>query len=213
MKTDIQIRIENVCVNYGKKTVLNHLNLDIHQGDFLGIIGPNGSGKTTLLKLILGLVKPSTGNIKYFQESKEVPHLEMGYLPQNSSIDAAFPISVYDIIASGLKGIHPFGHLSHEEKTRIENIIAYTGLEQHQHLTIGELSGGLMQRALLGRAIISNPTLLILDEPNTYIDKAFEKRLYEILHDINRHCSIVLVSHDITGIQQHASRVIQIERV
>lgn len=210
MTPEIQIKIENVCVNYDKKRVLNQFCLDINRGDFLGIIGANGSGKTTLLKLILGLVKPYSGSIKYFKEGQEVSYLEMGYLPQNNTIDAAFPICVYDIIASGLKGIHPFGHLSQEERNRIEDVIAYTGLEQHQRCTIGELSGGLMQRALLGRAIISNPTLLILDEPNTYIDKAFEERLYEILHDINQRCSIVLVSHDIIGIQQHASRIVQI---
>ena len=132
----------------------------------------------------------------------------MGYLPQYTTIDKKFPISVYEVVLSGLNKqkslLRPFTK-EHHEKTR--TIIARMGLEGLEQRPIGQLSGGQLQRALLGRALVSHPQVLILDEPNTYIDKRFEKRLYELLEDINREHTIMLVSHDIGTVLHHAKTI------
>lgn len=202
------IRLEHISAAYDRKTVLEDINLSVGEQDFVGIIGPNGGGKTTLVKLMLGLLKPTTGIIRFYREGKETPEISMGYLPQYTTIDKKFPISVYEVVLSGLNKqkslLRPFTK-EHHEKTR--TIIARMGLEGLEQRPIGQLSGGQLQRALLGRALVSHPQVLILDEPNTYIDKRFEKRLYELLEDINREHTIILVSHDIGTVLHHAKTI------
>ena len=202
------IRLEHISAAYDRKTVLEDINLTVGERDFVGIIGPNGGGKTTLVKLMLGLLKPTGGAIRFYQEGKEVPEISMGYLPQYTTIDKKFPISVYEVVLSGLNKQKPLFRpftKAHHEKTR--TIIARMGLEGLEQRPIGQLSGGQLQRALLGRALVSTPQVLILDEPNTYIDKRFEKRLYELLEDINREHTIMLVSHDIGTVLHHAKTI------
>ena len=184
------IKIENLSAGYDNKTVLHDINLEVAEKDFLGIIGPNGGGKTTLMKVILGLLEPTEGKITYYDDGNPTEKLEIGYLPQYNSIDKKFPISVYEVILSGLN--------------RQKNLM---GLEGMENKPIGQLSGGQMQRALLGRAIVSNPKAIILDEPNTYIDKRFEARLYSLLEEINKERTIILVSHDIGSVLQNVKSI------
>ena len=192
------IEIKNVTASYDVKPVLNCVSLDVWKYDFLGIIGPNGGGKTTLLKIILGLMKPASGEIRFFDNGKHVQSLKIGYLPQINPIDKRFPISVYEVISSGLAGEKPlFKDFAASQKERINEMISKMGLEEFAKRAIGELSGGQLQRALLARAVVSRPQLLILDEPNTYVDKKFESQFYELLGEINKNTSIILVSHDI----------------
>jgi zinc transport system ATP-binding protein len=192
------IEIRNVTVRYGAKTVLRDIDLDVRVDDFLGITGPNGGGKTTLLKVILGLMKPAAGRISFFDCGRPVPSLKTGYLPQINPIDRRFPISVYEVIASGLAGEKPrFRDFTPSQKDRIRELMAQMGLEQFSKRAIGELSGGQLQRTLLARAVVSKPQLLVLDEPNTYVDKNFESRFYELLGEINRETAVMLVSHDV----------------
>ena len=220
------IEIKNLSAGYDNRTVLRNINLTVYDRDFLGIIGPNGGGKTTLIKCILGLLKPTGGEILYrvatTSGNSSAPHdnsaansqfstlnsqLSMGYLPQYNSIDRKFPITVEEVILSGLssqKSLISRFTAAHREKAR--QVIARMGLEGLEERAIGALSGGQLQRALLGRAIISDPQLVVLDEPSTYIDKRFEARLYELLAEINHDCAIILVSHDIgTVLQQEKS--------
>jgi zinc transport system ATP-binding protein len=192
------IEITNLYAAYGSKTVLRDVTLDIYKGDFLGIIGPNGGGKTTLLKVILGLLKPASGNIKFYHEGEEVSKLKIGYLPQINNIDKKFPITVWEVVASGLAEEKPlFRAYTKAQKARIEEAMEQMGVLEFENRPIGELSGGQLQRVLLGRAIVSRPELLILDEPNSYVDKRFESRFYELLEQINQESAVVLVSHDI----------------
>lgn len=178
--------------------MLRDVTLDIYKGDFLGIIGPNGGGKTTLLKVILGLLKPASGNIKFYHEGEEVSKLKIGYLPQINNIDKKFPITVWEVVASGLAEEKPlFRAYTKAQKARIEEAMEQMGVLEFENRPIGELSGGQLQRVLLGRAIVSRPELLILDEPNSYVDKRFESRFYELLEQINQESAVVLVSHDI----------------
>lgn len=206
------IEIKNLSAGYDSRTVLRNVNLTVYDRDFLGIIGPNGGGKTTLIKCILGLLKPTGGEILYSDKrlvmSDNRLSLKMGYLPQYNSIDRKFPITVEEVILSGLssqKSLISRFTASHREKAR--QVIARMGLEGLEERAIGALSGGQLQRALLGRAIISDPQLVVLDEPSTYIDKRFEARLYELLAEINHDCAIILVSHDIGTVLQQVKSI------
>lgn len=219
------IEIKNLSAGYDSRTVLRNINLTVYDRDFLGIIGPNGGGKTTLIKCILGLLKPTGGEILYSDKRLAVSDkqestaqylslttnrlsLKMGYLPQYNSIDRKFPITVEEVILSGLssqKSLISRFTASHREKAR--QVIARMGLEGLEERAIGALSGGQLQRALLGRAIISDPQLVVLDEPSTYIDKRFEARLYELLAEINHDCAIILVSHDIGTVLQQVKSI------
>lgn len=202
------IKIENLSAGYENKTVLHDINLEVSEKDFLGIIGPNGGGKTTLMKVILGLLKPTEGKISYYNNGNPTEMLEIGYLPQYNSIDKKFPISVYEVILSGLnRQKNLFRRFTKEHHERVKETISMMGLEGMENKPIGQLSGGQMQRALLGRAIVSNPRAIILDEPNTYIDKRFEARLYSLLEEINKDRTIILVSHDIGSVLQNVKSI------
>lgn len=213
------IEIKNLSAGYDGRTVLHDVNLSIYERDFLGIIGPNGGGKTTLIKCILGLLKPTGGEIIFHtpekapirtstEETFAKSQLFLGYLPQYSTIDRKFPISVEEVILSGLSIQKSLtSRFTPEQREKGKQIIARMGLEGLESRSIGQLSGGQLQRALLGRAIISDPAVLILDEPSTYIDKRFEARLYELLAEINKECAIILVSHDIGTVLQQVKSI------
>ncbi len=187
------VSIKQVSAGYNGKTVLKDISLDIYPNDFLGVIGPNGGGKTTLSKIILGILKPFAGQIS-FPEGRP----NIGYLPQVSQMDHSFPVSVLEVVLSGLATTRSWWKpLNKADKARAEELLFLTGLDGMGHRPIGELSGGQFQRALLARAIINNPQLLVLDEPNTYVDKSFEGELYSLLEELNKKMAIFLISHDI----------------
>lgn len=213
------IEIKNLSAGYDGHIVLRDINLTIHDRDFLGIIGPNGGGKTTLIKCILGLLKPVSGEIIYDVPTQETEPLAkrtstsasaitIGYLPQYNVIDRKFPISVEEAVLSGLSSKKSlFSRFTAEQREKANATIKHMGLEGLERRAIGQLSGGQLQRALLGRAIISDPSVVILDEPSTYIDKRFEARLYELLGEINEQCAIILVSHDIGTVLQQVKSI------
>ncbi len=203
MQTKAIIEIKNLSAGYDGRNVLHDVNLTVYERDFLGIIGPNGGGKTTLIKCILGLLKPTGGSIQFYPET-----LSIGYLPQYNTIDRKFPISVEEVILSGLSIQKKLSaRFTADERERGKQTIARMGLEGLEKRSIGQLSGGQLQRALLGRAIISDPSVVILDEPSTYIDKRFEARLYQLLAEINKECAIILVSHDIGTVLQQVKSI------
>ena len=202
------IQINGLSAGYDGKTVLHQVDLAVYEKDFLGIIGPNGGGKTTLIKCILGLHQSSEGSIRFYKNGQEIPDMNMGYLPQYNTIDKKFPISVYEVILSGLsKQKSIFRRYSKEQHELVRQMIARMGLEGMEERSIGSLSGGQLQRALLGRALVSNPEVVILDEPNTYIDKRFEAKLYSLLEEINKERAIILVSHDIGTVLKNVKTI------
>ena len=185
--------LENISTGYGTKPVLEKVDLSILANDFIGVLGPNGGGKTTLMKLILGLLQPYSGNVS-FPSGRPAT----GYLPQVSQIDKSFPITVKELVSSGLKDKNPwFPHLGTSQRKRLQQMLDEAGLTKLASRPIGELSGGQLQKALLSRALINKPRLLILDEPNTHVDKQFERDLYNWLTELNKEMAILLVSHDI----------------
>ena len=186
------------------KTVLSGIDLSVNEGDFIAMTGPNGGGKTTLLRIILKLLSPTSGSVGYYIGGAEVDRLPIGYLPQKNMIDSRFPITVEEVVASGLlaKG----GCSREEKKSLVERTVSLVELESHARAAIGELSGGQLQRALLGRAIISSPEVLVLDEPLSYLDKHFEEHIYRILSTLAPSTTILLVSHEMSVISKMANR-------
>ena len=203
------IELDHVWMQWDNRIALQDVSLSIDEGDFVAITGPNGGGKTTLLRIVLKLLKPTQGRVIYREQGREVKDLVVGYLPQKNMIDQRFPISVEEVISSGL--------LSQKlDRTEVANqvakIIDMVGLKEHAHRPIGNLSGGQLQRALLGRAIISQPRVLVLDEPLSYVDKRFEGRIYEIVSQLSRNTTILLVSHEMSKISTMANRHIIIDK-
>ena len=194
--------MHSLSASYGANMVLQDVDLRVNENDFIGVIGPNGGGKTTLLKVILGLVKPAKGKIVFNDEL--LNGNSIGYLPQISTGDINYPVTVADIVLSGLmirKGI--ISSMSSSDKTKANNVIDELGLTGMAKSTLNELSGGQMQRVFLGRAIIGNPRLLLLDEPGNFVDTTFENDFYEKLRGLNKRMAILMVSHDVGTISSH----------
>lgn len=197
------IDVDHVWLQYDGKAILRDVSLSIYKGDFVAVTGPNGGGKTTLLRLILRLLQPTKGRVVYRSDGIEAKTLPIGYLPQKNMIDSRFPITVKEVIRSGLLS----SALDRNEKERLTaETIELMGLTDHTGASIGELSGGQMQRALLGRAIISKPEVLVLDEPLSYVDKRFEHHLYDIIEEISHRTTLLLVSHEMSTIAGMANR-------
>ena len=201
------LKIENLTFRREDRTVLDDVNLTIRRGDFVAITGPNGGGKTTLLRLLLGLLKPTTGTITYGRIDGHRPSI--GYLPQKNSVDSQFPISVFEVVSSGLLADKTMTRRQKEE--RVHEVLELIDLADYAHRPIGRLSGGQLQRALFGRAIISRPEILVLDEPLSYLDNYFEEKLYHIIDDLSRHTTILLVSHQMSTISRMANRHLLID--
>ncbi len=190
------IEIKNITAGYDNTVVLENVNLTVSDKDFIGIIGPNGGGKTTLLKVIIGLVKPFTGKVEYYNiDADNKP--DIGYLPQQFYADKKFPISVEEVVLSGLiRNQRFFIRYSESDKKRVKELLGQMGIPGLRLKAFDELSGGQLQRVLLARAIVSSPKLLLLDEPNTYVDQRFENELFGYLKELNENMAIVVVSHD-----------------
>ncbi len=201
----IELRDVSVCYEPGRPAVLDGINLSIEPGSFTAITGPNGGGKTTLLRVILRLLKPTSGSVIYRDNGRQVKHLPIGYLPQKSMIDTRFPITVKEVLLSGLlKGL--WSKPDKADYDRLHSVMQLVGCEPIADRAIGTLSGGQLQRTLLGRAIISDPKVLVLDEPLSYVDKRFEQQIYGIIESLSRHTTILLVSHEMSIISGMATR-------
>ena len=194
--------MHSLSASYGANVALHDVNFRVNENDFIGVIGPNGGGKTTLLRVILGLLKPAAGDLVFNKDLLDGNRI--GYLPQMSTGDINYPVTVRDIILSGLmirKGV--ISRMSASDKIKANNVIEELGLAGMSKSTLNELSGGQMQRVFLGRAIIGDPKLLLLDEPGNFVDTTFENDFYEKLKDLNGRMAILMVSHDVGTISSH----------
>lgn len=190
------IDIKNLSVYYGSVCALQDINLKVESNKFLGIIGPNGGGKTTLLKTILGLVKPSSGQISIKR------NYSIGYVPQFTIFNKNFPINVLDVILMGRlsKKIKWFQRYSSKDKNYAESIMNNLGILDLKNRQIGQLSGGQLQKVLIARALITDPKILMLDEPTANLDTKTKKEIYEMLNRLNENKTILIVSHDMKDI-------------
>ncbi len=194
--------MKSLSVSYGADLILQDVDFRVYENDFVGVIGPNGGGKTTLLKVILGLVRPLKGKLLFGEELKNSNNI--GYLPQISTGDNNYPVSVKDVVLSGLmirKGL--VSRMNKADRKKADSVIDELGLASLAGSSLNELSGGQLQRVLLGRAIIGDPRLLLLDEPGNFVDTNFENDFYEKLRLLNKRMAILMVSHDIGTISAH----------
>jgi zinc transport system ATP-binding protein len=203
------LEIKNLSAGYDGKMVLENVNLEVFSDDFIGIIGPNGGGKTTLIKTVLGLIKPSSGEM-----TLHISKTNIGYLPQVNQIDKRFPISVIDVVRSGKANTALFSsfHKNLAEKQKAESLLSEMGILHIRNKAIGELSGGQMQRVFLCRALMNEPELLVLDEPSTYVDNNFEGELYLKLKELNEQMAILLISHDVGTISLFVKTIACVNR-
>lgn len=207
---EVIIRLENVGMTYDRRPVLEDASLNIYRGDFLAVSGPNGGGKTTFLRILLKLLKPTLGKVTYYDASRPVGRLAIGYLPQKSNIDTHFPISVAEVVKSGgLSRVRGMG--SERIPADFHEIVERTGIGSYLDRQIGDLSGGQLQRVLLGRALMTSPSVLVLDEPLSYVDKRFEHQIYDLMAELSQRTTIILVSHEMSVISGMANRHIIID--
>ena len=206
------VTLKNVTVRYENTIALQNASLNIYSDDFIGIIGPNGGGKTTLIKAILGIIDYS-GEISLDASLYRNSERLIGYLPQQSNFDRSFPISVIEVVMSGLQSEKGFFHkYTKQDRHKAMQLLDIAGVADVANKSIGEISGGQMQRALLCRAIIAEPKLLILDEPTNFVDNRFENELYTLLRKLNEQMAIVMVSHDIGTITSSVKSIVCVNR-
>ncbi|TCS83102.1 metal ABC transporter ATP-binding protein [Tepidibacillus fermentans] len=207
------IEIHNLSFQYGNNQVLNHVNLVVDEGEFFGLVGPNGSGKSTLLKIILGLLQPSNGEIKLFGQPIEQfrDWKKIGYVSQKAnSFNRGFPATVEEIVETGLYGsIGLFRSLHKSDREKVKEALKLVGLEELAKRNISKLSGGQQQRVFIARAIVSQPKLLILDEPTVGVDTKSVHQFYRLMGKLNRDLgmTLILVSHDIGMVTEKVSKL------
>lgn len=206
------IEIKDVSIRFDAKPILDHVSLTIDRGDFVAITGPNGGGKTTLLRIMLRLIKPDGGSVTYYSaDGTPEKRPRIGYLPQKSNIDTRFPITVAEAIRCGqISGLFQRRTLKDDEAFR--RTVQLCGVEEYLDKNVGVLSGGMLQRTLLARAIVSDPEIIMLDEPLSYVDKNFEHQIYSIMEDLAKEHTIILVSHEMSVISGMANRHIVVDR-
>jgi zinc transport system ATP-binding protein len=195
----ITIEFKDVEFSYAQIPVLSGVHFRLEGFQIASIIGPNGSGKTTLLKLMLGLLKPNLGEVLISGVSPVKTRKIMGYVPQHTLYDPRFPIGVRDVVAMGRLGQNLFGFLSNSDKTQVDEAIERVGMSHRAERSFAALSGGERQRILIARALVSQPQILLLDEPTSGVDEDSSNKLYELLKELSKTRMVIFVSHD-TGI-------------
>jgi len=192
------LSIKDLSFSYAKQTVLENIDLEVEEKEFLAIIGPNGGGKSTLLKLIIGLLKPQKGSIRLYEK-------KIGYVPQNTNINNTFPIKVWEVVTLGVKP-------TASQKEKALKVLKEVDMQNHFDKKIGELSGGQRQRVLIARALFNDPKLLLLDEPTSNIDPKTSESIYKLLKKLNDQITIIVVSHDIAVSLKYATKIAYINK-
>lgn len=200
------IEIKNLSFSYDKCEILKNINLNYDCSDFLCIFGPNGGGKSTLFKLILGLLKPQSGEIKVFGDRANQKSKKIAYVPQNIKIAQNFPISAQDVVLMGFLGRKIFGFYSQSEKKSAMKFLELVGMDKFAKHRICDLSGGQRQRVYIARALAANARILLLDEPTASIDTVGQIEIYTLLKELNKKIGIIMISHDVNLALNYASK-------
>jgi len=212
------VEFKDVAFSYNGTPALERVTATINRGDYVGLIGPNGAGKTTLVKILLGLLTPNNGSIKLFGQplAQFQNWHKIGYVPQKATaFDPQFPATVREVVAMGRFALAGVGrHLGSADRERIRQTLRMVGLEELEDRPIGELSGGQQQKAFIARALVSDPELLILDEPTTGVDAKSQHEFYHFLHGLNseHHLTLILISHDTDTVSGHVSKLLCLNR-
>jgi zinc transport system ATP-binding protein len=193
MKQEIIVKLEDISINFDEQKILEHINFSVKEGEIITIIGPNGSGKTTLAKIILGLIKPTSGNI-WVKE-----HIKVGYMPQKISIDKQLPLT-----------IERFLHLTGANTELVNKAAEEIGISYIMKKQVHDISGGEMQRVMLARSILFSPSILVLDEPIQGVDITGQIEFYELIAKIrnSKKISIIMISHDLYMVMKATDHVL-----
>lgn len=206
-KRDIVISLKGITFGYTKRPILENVSLDVYDKDFLGIVGPNGGGKTTVLKIILGLLKPQSGNVKLLGNSPEKMRIEVGYVSQREDVDLDFPITVEEVIMTSQIVPGKVDSFSQESHEKCDSIMKDLELWDLRERKMNELSGGERQRVFIARALMIDPKILILDEPLLNIDVASQEFFYSLLKKLNEKITIVVVDHNISILTKYVKNI------
>ncbi len=211
------IELNNVSFSYTNEDVIKDVSLQIHKGDYVGIIGPNGGGKSTLLKLMLGVIEPSRGTVKLFgQDIKSFKEWsKIGYVPQKTYFDINFPITVEEVVAMGRYGKRGLFHFStKEDAEKVNKALEQVEMQQFSKRQIGDLSGGQQQRVFIARALVVEPEVIFLDEPTVGVDVKTQQQFYKLLRKLNGELdlTLVLVSHELDVIAHESTELGYINR-
>ena len=210
------LEVSDVTFSYGDRPVVDHVSLEIEEGEFLGLVGPNGSGKTTLLELMIGLRRPDSGSVTLFgdpaHESKNGERI--GFVPQDvTNTKGEMPITVREAVRMGRYPHRLAGQFTQEDRDAIDAALRRVEIEGLEDRRIGRLSGGQRQRAFIARALASKADLLALDEPTVGVDAESREAFYELLHELNQDgITIILIEHDIGIVTTHASEIACLNR-
>lgn len=212
------VEVQDISFSYGSDEVLKKINLSIHRGDYLGIVGGNGSGKTTLLKIILGLLTPKSGTVRLFgQNIRDFKNWEkIGYVPQKvTNFDPNFPATVEEIVLMGRyakRGL--FHRVTQEDKATVRRSLEHVNMWDSHDKMIGDLSGGQQQRVFIARALAGEPEIVFLDEPTVGVEAQVKNEFYTLLRKLNKelHLTVVLITHDVEAMASEAMHVACIDR-
>lgn len=208
----VVVCLKDVSFAYGGPLVLQDINLDIHKGEFSVVVGPNGGGKSTLLRLITGILRPSLGTVQVFGKTPAEVRARIGYTPQHARFDPLFPVSVLDVVLMGRIERRLGGRYRREDRDAARRALQDVALEGEARRPFAAISGGQRQRALIARALASDPELLLLDEPTANVDAAAGARLLELLQRLNERITIVMVSHNLGFVSSVIGSVICVNR-
>jgi zinc transport system ATP-binding protein len=205
------VEVRNIYFSYNGVPVLEDINLDVMEKDIMAIMGPNGGGKTTLLKIILGLIKPSSGEVLVFGRRPEKERRRIGYLQQSPDIDLGFPLDVFGTVLMGrYRG--PAKRYTSEDIEAVEEALDMVDMADYSKRHISMLSGGQLQRVLIARAIVRQPELLMMDEPLSNIDAGTQRYVYELFSKLSRKMAVVFVTHDISAVSTYVEKVACLNR-
>jgi zinc transport system ATP-binding protein len=210
--------VRDLSVNYGATEVLKNVSFSVHAGEYIGLAGPNGAGKTTLIKAILGLAKHAKGTIELFGQCIHgfEDWSKIGYLPQSViTYNPLFPATVREVVGLGLLSQKKFPkRVSSGDRAKIDDALELLDIINLEDRLVSELSGGQQQRVFLARALVSNPELLILDEPGTALDPHTREKFFRMIKEINqtKGVSIILITHDLSDLGKNASRLLYLDK-
>lgn len=208
-----RIELDSVSVSYADARVLRDISLKVMDGDFMAVTGPNGGGKTTLFRTVLGLMAPSRGRVAVDGVSPNEACGRIGYMPQFGKFDRKYPITVEEVVRMGLRPEEGFlPRRNPDAGVRVTETMERTGIEELRSRRIGDLSGGQMQRMLLARALVSNPGILLLDEPTASIDPDMRTRMHSILADAKKDgVTVMMITHDTGDVSDLIDRIVRVD--
>lgn len=207
------VELRGVSFAYDGPLVLENVNLNVREGEFACIVGPNGGGKSTLLKLMLGLVTPARGEVRVLGDAPRSACRRVGYLPQHTQFDLQFPVTVRDVVLMGRLGeTRRFGPYRRADRAIAEQALGEVGMQGFVRRPFSALSGGERRRVLIARALACRPEILMLDEPTANLDIQVEEQLYDLLRELNRRLTVIMVSHDVAYVSKYVQTAICVNR-